>query len=312
MMALNTTNTSTTKTLNLFGQQITVKPSTQGKTRLRDYNRPEDTINRRPDPFNKGFYNEYRNDIFIEFINGEYVLSSGVQGRKKFQSSDTAGIQNTIRAWEKEALHTDSLPGMKGYRTLDEQGSVIKGVLCSETSPLADKPALASKDQTVNHFSDLGSTDFSRYTTKEFPNLGEGFKLSGSSAKTVKHPSTFRGKTLTLGEKVQVNDLSRVFGSQDGKVYVELTEKGYIVSSPALDKQYRVNVNSPKSSQVIRQLEATVKKVETAVDNKIKPKAENVPQTLRVIGDYQDTSLAETPNYSGYLRGEPLWGSQQK
>jgi hypothetical protein len=141
---MNTLNTSTTKTLNLFGQQITVKPSTQGKTRLRDYNRPEDTINQRPDPFKKGFYNEYRNDIFIEFIDGEYVLSSGVQGRKKFQSSDTAGIQNTIQAWEKEALHTDGLPSMKGYRTFDEQGSEIKGDLSPVASPLADKPASAS------------------------------------------------------------------------------------------------------------------------------------------------------------------------
>jgi hypothetical protein len=318
MMILNINTTSTTKTLTLCGTPIKLDGST---VLLRDFNTlsnyasKADFENDKPKErswnyikdssgINRADENLYDIKLTSSKDGKTIDLFNRWHGRKTFKLTDTNEIETTIRLWNEEALGNSD-------RKFVAANSAIKGDLSSKVSRPAETSDSSSGDYTSNLFSKFGKT-VDKNTTTVFPNLAEVFKLPDFRTKTVKHPSTFRGKTLTLGEKVQVNDLSRVFGSQDGKVYVELTEKGYIVSSPALDKQYRVNVNSPKSSQVIRQLEATVKKVETAVDNKIKPKAENVPQTLRVIGDYQDTSLAETPNYSGYLRGEPLWGSQQK
>ena len=292
MTNLNKNITSTPNQFKAFGEAVNVPY----RVTLRDYRLASET---RPSNYGKGLYNDNLYDLMGVVQNGKLVLSSrwqseiGPQGG--YDLNDTVGIENAIKSWE-------SMVKEKGRILVTDDSSkskITRKFLVADPPPVDSPKEKTSGDDTGNLFSKFGQTV--ENTTTVFPNLAEVFKLPDFRTKTVKHPSTFRGITLNMGEKVEVKDLSGVFGSKNGKVYVKLTEKGYIVSSPALKDQYRVNVNSPNSSQVILQLEKTVRKIEKAVVAEIKAKDEAVSKTLSDIGFKQATPLIDVPDYSGSL-----------
>jgi hypothetical protein len=288
MMILNINTTSTPNQFKAFGETVNVPY----RVTLRDYTLANETRNGNygKDKSGNNIYNENLYDLMGVVKNGKLVLSSRweseIGDQNGYDLNDTTAIEAAIKSWE------DIVTKRGRIFAKDGSSKITRKLLVADPPPVDSPKEKTSDEGTGSLFPNLDFEGAFNYKYPIFNNSGNfdtNYRFGTaqeSSTKTVKHPSTFRGKTLTLGKKVQVNDLSRVFGSQDGKVYVELTEKGYIVSSPALTTQYLVNVNSLKSSQVIRQLEATVKKVETAVDNKIKPKDEDVSKTLGEIQYY--------------------------
>jgi hypothetical protein len=278
MMILNINTTSTPNQFKAFGEAVNVPY----RVTLRDYRLASET---RPSNYGKGLlYNDNLYDLMGVVKNGKLVLSSRWQSeigdQNGYDLNDTKAIEAAITSWE-------NMVQEKGRIFAEDGSSKITRKLLVADPPPVDKPASASDKGKDSWFSNLGSTDFSKYTTQGFLNFGEGFKLSGSSAKTVKHPSTFRGKNLELGKKVAVSEqITSLFNGKGGKnytVYVELTEKGYIVSSPALDKQYRVNVNSPSNKKVPIQLEQTVLRAEKEVQQRM---SSNEQQSWDAINGY--------------------------
>ncbi len=275
---------TTVPPLNLFGKNVDVPY----RVTLLDYTYTEEEakqLGRGYDNFEttRPYNSNYKDLMGVLEDNGK-TLKLSSRSKPVIGSFDVTtdrgrkDAEAAIKTWH------DSVMARGDHKFLADK-SKIQGDLGSEDSPPADKPASASSDAT-EPTGEFNWNNIPKDFGTKFPGIGSYSIFDtkpGSSAKTVKHPSTFRGITLKMGEKVEVKDLSGVFGSKNGKVCVELTEKGYIVSSPALDKQYRVNVNSPKSSQVILQLEKTVLRAEKEVQQRM---SSNEQQSWDAINGY--------------------------
>jgi hypothetical protein len=202
------------------------------------------------DPKGKNRADENLHDIFLKssedgkkvelynrnnFNVGER-LTINAQADGTISDNDKTTIENTIRAWETEALRFSD-------RKFVAANSAIKGDLSPVASPLADKPASASKVETVNHFSDLGSTNFPYLLGVQAP----------------KFATTFMGKKLIAGQATDV-----VTFPENPAYNISVTydsETGYTVKAPIKGvTEGKTFKNAQKAQRAIAKYETAIKK----------------------------------------------------
>ena len=247
MTNLNKNITSTTNKFKAFGEAVNVPY----RVTLRDYRLASET---RPSNYGKGLYNDNLYDLMGVVQNGKLVLSSrwqseiGPQGG--YDLNDTVGIENAIKSWESmvkekgRILVTDDSSKSKITRKfLLADPAPVDSPEDTESSP-ADKPASASKDDTVN------------------PYLGLDLKAASTflGAKATKVATTFMGQTLVSG-------LSKdVVTFPDNPAYnISVTydsETGYTVKAPirGITKNGKVFKNAKDAQRAIAKYETAIKK----------------------------------------------------
>ena len=309
---MKTKANTTAPTLNLFGTSVKLNNST---VRLRDFNTrsnyssiadfkdkngtpKERSWNYITDPKGKNRADENLHDIFLKssedgkkvelynrnnFNVGER-LTINAQADGTISDNDKTTIENTIRAWETEALRFSD-------RKFVAANSAIKGDLSPVASAPADKPASASGDATINRFSAPLSTFASTFLGAKSPKVATTFM-----GQTLFSGSTEPTEVVTFPDNPAYN-IRVTYDSETGRYTVKAPIKGITKGSTFK--------NAKDAERAIAKYKTAIEKHLAKTKKPEKNATPTYPFSLQIEG--LDTSRFKVPDYSDKLRSEALW-----